>query len=68
MDKSEQQRYATAFAAALGVFENEEDAIGWLNDISVPLGSVPPKSLLATEEGLELVLYELAQMEYGHPV
>jgi putative toxin-antitoxin system antitoxin component (TIGR02293 family) len=68
MEKTEQQRYATAFAAARLVFENDEDATGWLNEPSIPLGNAPPKSLLVTDEGLELVLYELGQMEYGQPV
>jgi putative toxin-antitoxin system antitoxin component (TIGR02293 family) len=61
-------RYGKALERAKAVFENEEDALAWLREPSIPLGHVTPLSLLGTEEGLKLVLYELDQMEYGHPV
>lgn len=67
MDNAERRRYEAAFQEACRVFGNPEDAQGWLNEPSIPLG-VTPMSLLVTDDGLNTVLYELAQMEYGHPV
>jgi len=68
MGNLEKQRYREAFAKALRLFGNESDAYGWLNEPSFPLGDVTPLSLLSTAQGFELVLYELSQMEFGHPV
>jgi len=68
MNDLEKQRFATAFEKALNLFGNESDAYGWMNEPSIPLGNVTPLSLLATDEGLELVLYELNTMEYGLPI
>ncbi len=67
MSERESERYAKALEAARKLFRNDRDAEGWLNEPSWPLGDVKPVTLLATEEGLERVLYELGQMEYGHP-
>lgn len=67
MRNREKQRYDIALEAALKLFGNEADAIGWLNEPSIPLGNVCPVALLTTDDGLSKVLYEIAQMEYGHP-
>lgn len=61
-------RYRKAYSEALKLFGNEKDARGWLREPSKALGNVSPESLLSTKKGLALVLYELAQMEHGHPV
>jgi len=68
MTDLEKQRYAKAFNKACELFGNESDAHAWLSEPSLPLGNVTPLSLLGTEQGLELVLYELVGMEYGLPV
>lgn len=68
MDSLEKRRYETAFKSALQLFGNKRDAQGWLNEPSEAMGNVIPRTLLATDKGLERVLYELSQMEYGHPV
>jgi len=68
MGDSESERYKKAFDKAYQIFGNENDAHAWLNEPSIPLGKVTPKSLLGTQQGLELVLYELVAMEYGLPV
>lgn len=67
MESREKQRYDIAVEAALQLFGNEIDAIGWLNEPSIPLGNVSPRSLLTTDDGLSMVLYEIDQMRYGHP-
>lgn len=68
MDDAEKLRYDTALKEARRVFGNSSEAKGWLQEPSVPLGGVTPASLLNTDDGLNIVLYELSQMEYGHPV
>ena len=68
MASTEQERYTVAVEAARKVFGNDDDAVGWLNERCAALGQVIPKSLLSDDDGLECVLYELHQMEYGHPV
>lgn len=68
MDELNKGRYEQAFAAARRLFGNDEDAAAWLGEPSAALGNVTPTSLLATDEGLQLVIYEINQMEYGHPV
>lgn len=68
LSKREKQRFLRAYAKACTVFDSEEDALGWLSEPSLALGNVIPKELLTTDKGLSLVLYELAQMEFGHPV
>jgi len=68
MNDLEKRRFEMAFDKACRLFGNESDAYAWMNEPSIPLGNVTPLSLLATEEGLELVLYELIAMEYGLPV
>ena len=68
MTASEKLRYRIVWRSALEVFENETDARAWIDEPSMPLGNVTPRSLLVNEEGMKLVLYELEQMKYGHPV
>lgn len=68
LSKRDQQRFKIAFEQARRLFENDLDACAWLNESSAALGNVTPVSLLKTDTGLEAVLYELSQMEYGHPV
>lgn len=68
MGKREKQRFLRAYAKACTVFDSEEDALGWLSEPSLALGNAIPKKLLTSDKGLSLVLYELAQMEFGHPV
>jgi putative toxin-antitoxin system antitoxin component (TIGR02293 family) len=61
-------RLLKGFTAAYLVFEDEAQADGYLREESVALGGKKPLDLLATGEGEALVLNELAQIEYGHPV
>lgn len=68
MSKQDQHRFKIAFEKARLLFENDLDACAWLNESSAAMGHVTPVSLLKTDTGLAAVLYELAQMEYGHPV
>jgi len=68
MNSFEQQLYEKAYERAYQLFGNKRNAHGWLNEPSIAMGNVIPRSLLATEQGLDRVLYELGQMEYGHPV
>ena len=68
MDDTEKQRYEKVLEATRKLFGNKHDAISWLRESSVPLDNVTPQSLLATEDGFALVLYEIGQMEFGHPV
>jgi putative toxin-antitoxin system antitoxin component (TIGR02293 family) len=68
MSASERLRYRIVLQAARRVFESETDARAWLDEPSIPLGNVTPRSLLCTEHGMNQVLYELGQMEYGQQV
>lgn len=68
LTKLEKERFLKAYAKACTVFDSEEDALGWLSEPSIALGNVTPNSLFTNDEGLTLVLYELSQMEFGHPV
>jgi uncharacterized protein (DUF2384 family) len=61
-------RFKIALGKARALFEDEQLALAWLHERSVPLGNVTPASVLSTDAGLEAVLHELSQMEYGHPV
>jgi uncharacterized protein (DUF2384 family) len=68
LSKRDQERFKIAFEKARRLFGNGQDACAWLNESSVALGNMTPISLLKTDAGLDAVLYELSQMEYGHPV
>jgi len=68
MSNIERQHRTRVLERAFEVLESEERALAWLNQTSPALGDVTPASLLATEGGTERVLYELGQIEYGHPV
>jgi len=68
MNNLEQQRYEKAHERVCQLIGNKRGAHGWLNEPSAAMGNVIPRSLLKTEQGLDRVLYELGQMEYGHPV
>jgi len=68
MNDLEKRQFAIAFEKACSLFGNESDAYGWMSEPSILLGNVTPMSLLAAEEGLDLVLYEFNAMEYSLPV
>lgn len=63
-----EERYRRALEVATAVLEDEQEASAWMKEPSVPLGGARPIDLVQTEEGLRQVLYELAQMDFGHPV
>lgn len=66
MDQVEIQ--LTARQAAIAVFESVATADKWLAEPCLALGGVKPSSLLCDEEGLALVLRELAAIEHGLPL
>ena len=61
-------RLVKAYVAAYILFEDADDAREWLKEPSEALGGAIPLDLLSSSEGEQLVHYEIAQMEYGHPV
>lgn len=62
------ERYRIALEVATAVLEDEQEAKAWMEERSEALGGARPIDLVQTDEGLKQVLYELAQMDYGHPV
>lgn len=62
------ERYRRALEVATTVLEDEQEARAWMEESSAPLGGARPIDLIRTEEGLRQVLYELAQMDSGHPI
>lgn len=60
-------RLLKVFVAACLMFEDANDAIVYLKTVSPALGGKRPIDLLANGEGEALVLYNLAQLEYGQP-
>lgn len=68
MGMSGRQRYRIVLEEARRVFENGDVARAWIEERSIPLGNVTPLSLLETDDGMKLVLRELGQIEYSHPV
>lgn len=61
-------REESALAEAIRVFEDRDYANRWLVEPCRALGDVAPSSLLSTDEGLALVLRELAAIEHGLPI
>jgi uncharacterized protein (DUF2384 family) len=57
--------YNQAFQAAINIFESKKDAKRWLEEESVALGYISPKSQLNTEEGLAIVTTELNRISHG---
>lgn len=56
---------ARVFARCQEVMEDSERARRWLQTPSIPLGNVPPISLLDTYTGVEMVLDEVGRIEHG---
>lgn len=56
---------ARVFARCWQVMEDSERARRWLQTPSIPLGNVPPMSLLDTYTGVEMVMDELGRIEHG---
>jgi putative toxin-antitoxin system antitoxin component (TIGR02293 family) len=56
---------ARVFARCQEVMEDAERARRWLQTPSIPLGNVPPISLLDTYTGVEMVMDELGRIEHG---
>ena len=56
---------ARVFARCQEVMEDGERARRWLQTPSIPLGNVPPISLLDTYTGVEMVMDELGRIEHG---
>ncbi len=56
---------ARVFARCRQVMEDGERARRWLQTPSIPLGNVPPMSLLDTYTGVEMVMDELGRIEHG---
>ena len=65
---TDDQRYLKALEVATMVLEDEQEARAWMEESSASLGGARPIDLVQTDEGLRLVLYELEQMDFGHPV
>ena len=61
-------RLMKVYLAACSVLEDKNEALAWLKEPSEPLGGSTPLELLGTSEGERLVIDELMQMEYAHPV
>jgi len=59
---------AKVFARCQEVMEDSERARCWLKSPSIPLGNIPPISLLDTHTGREMVMDELGRIEHGIPV
>ncbi|MDX9708504.1 MAG: DUF2384 domain-containing protein [Trichloromonas sp.] len=55
------------FARCQEVMEDSEQARCWLKSPSIPLGNIPPISLLDTYTGVEMVMDELGRIEHGIP-
>jgi len=52
-------------AKGLDVFDDKKMFLEWLNTPILGLGSVPPKSLLSSFFGCELVMREMRRFEHG---
>lgn len=61
-------RLLKVYFTTCAVLEDEDEARAWLREPSEPLGGRTPLGLLATAEGERLVINELMQIEYAHPV
>ena len=58
-------RFARIIALAETVFENREDALGWLNSSQHGLGGAVPFRMLQTDAGAREVEELLIRIEYG---
>jgi putative toxin-antitoxin system antitoxin component (TIGR02293 family) len=56
---------ARVFARCQEVMEDSERARRWLQTPSLPLGNIPPITLLDTYTGVEMVMDELGRIEHG---
>ena len=56
---------AKVYIRSINVFEDIDDALNWLNQVSFSLGNIAPLELLDTSIGIEMVLDEFTRIEYG---